>query len=150
MLIRRAKGADIPCMRALEQQAETAAHWAERDYYALFVPEAPRRLALLATETEEIKGFVVARCDLDEWEIENVVVATEHRRVGVGTLLIRELLYEAEKAGATSVVLEVRDSNDPARRLYEKLGFKEVGRRPKYYENPAEDALLLKISVLVP
>ena len=149
MLIRRAIPADIPHIRSLERHAETAAHWAAREYDALFAPEAPKRLALLAGEGDDIEGFLIARCDLDDWEIENVVVASDRQRGGIGGLLVGELLHQAGEAGATSVLLEVRESNLPARRLYGKLGFVETGRRPKYYENPQEDALLLKISVSV-
>lgn len=149
MLIRPATSADIPDMRALEQQAETAAHWAERDYGALFAAEAPKRLALVAGEGGYVAGFLIARCDLDEWELENVVVARERRRSGIGGQLAAALLHQATKAGATSVLLEVRESNGPARQLYKKFGFLEVGRRQNYYRNPAEDALLLKYSVSI-
>jgi len=151
MQIRPATPADVPRMRALEREAETSAHWAEREYDALFAPEAPKRLALVAGEGQGgIYGFIVARCGLEEWEIENVVVAPECRRGGVGTRLVQDVLHQAVELGATSVLLEVRESNRPARKLYERLGFVEVGRRNRYYENPEEDALLLKISVSVP
>jgi ribosomal-protein-alanine N-acetyltransferase len=149
MLIRRATPADIPHMLSLEQQAETAAHWAEREYDALFAPEAPKRLALIAAEGDDVGGFLIARRDLDDWELENVVVASEHRRAGIGGQLVGALLHQAASTGATSVLLEVRESNEPARQLYKKFGFIEAGRRPKYYESPAEDALLLKYSVSI-
>jgi ribosomal-protein-alanine N-acetyltransferase len=149
MLIRRATPADIPHMLSLEQQAETAAHWAEREYDALFAPEAPKRLALIAAEGGDVGGFLIARCDLDDWELENVVVASEHRRAGIGGQLVGALLHQAASTGATSVLLEVRESNEPARQLYKKFGFIEAGQRPKYYESPAEDALLLKYSVSI-
>ena len=136
-------------MRALEQQTETAAHWAEREYDALFAVEAPPRIALVATSEADagrVIGFVIARCATAEWEIENVVVAREERNRGVGIKIIRELLLQAQSAGATSVLLEVRESNLAARRLYEKLGFSQQGRR-NYYRDPEEDALLLSFSM---
>jgi ribosomal-protein-alanine acetyltransferase len=139
-------------MRALEQQSETAAHWAEREYDALFAPEAPPRLALVAcneVDPQQILGFVIARLAGSECEIENVVVGAEYRRRGVGSVLVRDLLLRARLCGATSVVLEVRESNASARRLYEKLGFSEHGRRRSYYQNPREDALLFQFSVAV-
>ena len=150
MLIRRATPADVPSMRALEQHAETAAHWAEREYDALFAAEAPPRIALVATSEEgvdRVVGFAIARCATAEWEIENVVVAREKRKRGVGIKIIRELLLQAQIAGATSVLLEVRDSSMAARRLYEKLGFSQQGRRSNYYQGPEEDALLLCFSI---
>src|SRR4051794_5755617 len=99
MSIRHATPADIPLMRALELQAETAAHWAEREYGALFAPDAPRRMALVAGEgSDDVVGFLIARCGLDEWEIENVVVDTARRRGGVGLALVHELLRQAVAA----------------------------------------------------
>jgi [ribosomal protein S18]-alanine N-acetyltransferase len=149
MLIRRATPADIPHMRELEQQSETAAHWAAREYDALFAPEAPKRLALIAGEGDDVGGFLIARCDLEEWELENVVVAPDRRRAGIGGQLVDALLHQAVEVAATSVLLEVRESNAPARRLYKKFGFIEAGRRPNYYASPVEDALLLKYSVSI-
>lgn len=134
-------------MRILEAQAETAAHWSAREYDALFAPEAPRRIALVAAEADELCGFIIARCGPDEWEIENVVVAAEHRRLGIGSELVRQVLRAAQDAGAAAVLLEVRESNAAARQLYKRLGFAEAGRRPGYYRVPAEDALLLRFSV---
>lgn len=153
VLIRHATPADIPFIRTLEQLTETAAHWSSREYDTLFSPEAPRRVALIAADeadTSNLRGFIIARCGVDEWEIENVVVTRAQQRRGVGSALVDRLLHEARKSGITSVLLEVRPSNAAARRLYEKMGFNEVGRRPGYYREPQEDALLLKISISFP
>ncbi|MFZ0313795.1 MAG: ribosomal protein S18-alanine N-acetyltransferase [Candidatus Korobacteraceae bacterium] len=152
MLIRKATPEDLAILRKLEQEAESAAHWGEGEYDALFAAEAPRRIALVAAEDAdaEILGFVMARCADDEWEIENVVVAREQRRRGVGSVLVGELVQEAGRSGAAAVLLEVRESSDAARRLYEKIGFNQVGRRSGYYREPPEDALLLKICISIP
>ena len=152
MLIRKATPEDIALIRKLEQETESAAHWSEREYDALFAAEAPRRIALVAAEESaaQIMGFVIACCAEDEWEIENVVVASEKRRGGMGSALVRELVQEARRSGANAVLLEVRESNAAACLLYEKTGFKQIGRRPDYYRNPPEDALLLKISISIP
>jgi len=151
VLVRAAIPEDLPHIRAIEQQASTAAHWSEREYEALFASDAPTRIGLVAIEessTPQLAGFVIARCTLDAWEIENVVVGEKHRRHGIGTKLIQELLRRASKGGAVSVLLEVRDSNVAARRLYETLGFSEQGRRRNYYQQPGEDAILLQRSLV--
>jgi ribosomal-protein-alanine N-acetyltransferase len=152
VLIRKATPEDIAIIRKLEHESETAAHWGEREYDALFASEAPRRIVLMAAEEagEQVLGFVIARCADDEWEIENVVVASSGRRRGLGSALVRSLLHQARRSGATSVLLEVRESNAAARGLYEKIGFNQVGKRPSYYREPPEDALLLKISISIP
>ena len=77
-----------------------------------------------------------------EWEIENVVVAAEFLRRGIANELVRELIQRAQNEAASAILLEVRESNLPARRLYEKHGFREVGRRRAYYRDPVEDAIL--------
>lgn len=133
-------------MRALERQTDTAAHWSEREYDALFAAEAPPRMALVATDNDETCGFLIARCGPDEWEIENVVVSAQRRRQGIASVLVQEMLQSAQGTGA-AILLEVRESNTAARQLYQKLGFNEAGRRSAYYRDPAEDALLLRFSM---
>ena len=144
-------------MRRLEHKTETAAHWSAAQYGALFDPAAPIRIALVATEevaTEvsdlsTIDGFLIARCLPDEWEIENVIVDDQHRQRGFGTALVRELLAQARTGGVSSVILEVRESNLPAQRLYESIGFKAESRRNGYYQGPTEDALLYRVRIAV-
>ncbi len=150
MLIRPAVPQDIPQIMSLAAESETAAHWSAREYDALFAPEAPKRVALVACEEsqpEVATGFVITRSGDDEWEIENVVVDPKLRRKGIGRLLIQELLRSAREADAADVFLEVRESNMAARALYDDAGFKEEGRRRAYYQNPEEDALVLRKSL---
>ncbi len=147
MSIRPAVPDDIPAILRIEQQSDTAAHWNQRAYDNLFAADAsPRRTLVAASEevTAAICGFLIVHSMADEWEIENLVVALEQRRHGVGSKLLQQLLHEAAEKGAKAIILEVRESNVPARRLYEKHGFSQEGRRPGYYQNPVEDALLLR------
>jgi ribosomal-protein-alanine N-acetyltransferase len=94
-----------------------------------------------------VAGFAIARCGVDEWEIENVVVDPGLRRQGIARLLIQEVLRQARDRDATDVFLEVRESNVAARGLYSKLGFAEQGRRPRYYHDPQEDAVLMRLGL---
>lgn len=122
------------------------AHWTEQQYHGLFVTkaEAPYRLALVAegVAPPDVLGFLVARNLPPEWEIENIVVAPAARRMGIGSRLVDTLGVRAKQTNSDAVFLEVRESNTAARRLYEKLGFRETGRRKSYYSNPFEDAVL--------
>jgi [ribosomal protein S18]-alanine N-acetyltransferase len=90
---------------------------------------------------------VVAFCSCwivaEELHINTVAVDEAYRRTGVGTRLMREVLREAARRGATRATLEVRASNVAARRLYETLGFTVTAVRPAYYTHPDEDALIL-------
>jgi [ribosomal protein S18]-alanine N-acetyltransferase len=148
--VRRAIPSDIPQICSLEQQSVSAAHWSIEQYEALFCSDAPERLILVAANDVDeamLHGFLVARCLSDEWEIENVVVDGNRRRQGIARSLIEELMGAAGSAGALSVILEVRESNLPAVRLYDSIGFKEDGRRKHYYRSPAEDALLYRLTL---
>jgi [ribosomal protein S18]-alanine N-acetyltransferase len=141
-VIRSAALNDVPAILAIEQQAPGAAHWNAEQYKKL----VGSGLILVAEEaTEEagqLCGFICANAVAGQWEIENVVVAAEFLRRGIANELVRNLVQRAENEAASAILLEVRESNLPARGLYEKHGFREVGRRQVYYRDPVEDALL--------
>ena len=143
--IRAATPADLPGMMALEKRAATAAHWSAQQYEALFGGQGPERIALIIEDEPGLAGFVIARVMDREWEIENIAVAGPARRRGLGTRLLGELLDRARGRGADAVFLEVRESNRAARALYEKWAFLESGRRPRYYKDPEEDAILYRL-----
>jgi ribosomal-protein-alanine N-acetyltransferase len=148
LLIHPATVADLPAMMALEKRAATAAHWSAEQYDALFRASDPGRVALILWEASELQGFVIARVVGKEWEIENIAVAGPARRRGLGTRLLGELLDSARAKDAAAVFLEVRESNQAARVLYEKWAFREGGRRPGYYKDPAEDAILYRLDFI--
>jgi [ribosomal protein S18]-alanine N-acetyltransferase len=140
--IRSATFTDVPAILAIERQAPSAAHWNSEQYNKLLASGVVLVAEQAAEEPGKLCGFICAQAVANEWEIENVVVATAFLRRGIANTLLRELIQHAQKAAASAILLEVRESNHPARRLYEKRGFREVGRRPSYYRDPAEDAIL--------
>lgn len=104
----------------------------------------PLSLWLIAMDGETLAGYVGSQSVLGWADMMNLAVAPEYRRQGIGEKLVMELerCLKAEKV--TCLTLEVRVSNAPAIALYEKLEFMQVGRRPNYYHNPKEDALILR------
>jgi ribosomal-protein-alanine N-acetyltransferase len=128
-------------MMAIEQQAPSAAHWTAGQY--------ERRLEngfiWVAEHEGEICGFVCAKVLPGEWEIENIVVDPEFQRRGLADRLLGALISDAQKRAGTAIFLEVRESNLPARQLYEKRGFAQAGRRKGYYQHPVEDAVLYEL-----
>ncbi len=138
LAIRSAALNDVPAILALEQQAPAAAHWTREQYNQL----ASSGVVLVAEEAGQLCGFVCAQAVAGEWEIENVVVAAGFLRRGIANELMRALIQRAKTEAASAILLEVRESNVAARRLYEKHGFREVGCRRAYYKDPAEDAIL--------
>jgi [ribosomal protein S18]-alanine N-acetyltransferase len=153
--IRPTASRDVPSILAIERADPIAAHWTEDQYLELFQPEGdmPERLVLVAESsptaypegtTCSVIGFLVARHVAPEWELENIVVAPDARRRGVGGQLLDAFLSTARHTNSEAVFLEVRESNVAARNLYEKVGFRQTGRRPAYYVNPLEDAILYR------
>jgi len=127
----------------MEQKAESAAHWTVEQYNNL----VDGGVVLIAEQAGKLCGFICAQIvtgqiGAGEWEIENVVVASELLRRGIASELIVELVQRAREERAAAVLLDVRESNIAARRLYEKYSFREVGRRRLYYKVPDEDAVL--------
>jgi [ribosomal protein S18]-alanine N-acetyltransferase len=146
--IRPATAADIPAMMALEKHAATAAHWSATQYEAAFSSEGPFRVVLIIEEGIGIEGFIAGRELGNEWEIENIAVASPARRRGLGNRLLGKFLDLVRGRGAESVFLEVRESNFAARRLYEKWAFVESGRRRNYYREPEEDAIIYRLGII--
>ena len=144
MLIRSANSADLTAIVALEKQCETAAHWSHSHYESAL--SDPTR-TVLVLEDDAFLGFLVARRVAGEWELENIVVAPHSRGRGCGSLLMQQFLAHAKASRAETIFLEVRESNTPARRLYEKLGFAKSGVRRAYYSSPVEDAVTYQLKL---
>ena len=142
VVIRAAALNDLPAILAIEQQAPGAAHWTADQYSKLVDSGVVLVAEEAAEEAGQLCGFVCAKAVAGEWEIENVVVAAEFLRRGVASELVHALIHRAPGEAASAILLEVRESNLPASRLYEKHGFREVGRRRGYYRDPVEDAIL--------
>ncbi|MGA8540016.1 MAG: ribosomal protein S18-alanine N-acetyltransferase [Terriglobales bacterium] len=138
MPIRSATLSDVPAILAIEQQSSSAAHWVPDRYNKLL----NSGIVLVAEEAGKIVGFICAKAVAGEWEVENVVVAADFRRRGIAKELLCNLIDLARSAAASAILLEVRESNRPARGLYENASFCEVGRRRGYYRDPVEDAIL--------
>jgi len=101
------------------------------------------RVHLLRDDSGAIVAFSVCWIIFDELHINTLAVAPSARRRGFATSLLRSVMEEAEAAGARKATLEVRESNAAALALYQRLGFEVSARRPGYYTNPREDALIL-------
>jgi [ribosomal protein S18]-alanine N-acetyltransferase len=146
MHVRRATRSDLPRLKELERESVTAAHWSPAHYEATLA--APKGLRLvLVIEDHSVVGFLLAHHIADEWEIENILIASAFQRRGLGSQLLRTFLDIAKQSGTKSIFLEVRESNQAARALYEKSGFAQSGRRSRYYRDPGEDAIPYKLEV---
>jgi ribosomal-protein-alanine N-acetyltransferase len=100
---------------------------------------------ILIVRTAEctVAGFCAFWLVFDEIHINNLAMRPGYRGHGIGTALLQRVLEEGKQLGARRATLEVRASNEAARRLYERLGFYVAGVRRGYYSSPVEDALIL-------
>ena len=136
--VRPATSSEVAAILAIERQSPSAAHWTSEQYNNLL----RNGVVLVSEEAGKLAGFICAKAVAGEWEIENVVVAPEFLRRGIASRLLSRLIQQARNAEASAILLEVRESNEPARRLYEKHDFRDVGRRRAYYNDPVENAIL--------
>ena len=108
-------------------------------------PDGEHIFLAAVDEDGAVEGYAGAMIAADEGYISNVAVDPEHRRQGIGGALIEKLVSMAAERGLAFLTLEARASNAPALALYEKYGFRPVGRRKNYYEKPREDAILMTL-----
>ena len=101
-------------------------------------------LWLVALDGDAVVGYVGSQSVMGWADMMNIAVDPAYRRQGVAQELVERLVTALMENDVTCLTLEVRASNEPAKALYGKLGFQQVGRRPNYYRNPKEDALILR------
>ena len=128
----------------LEVEAESFTNPWTRDMYSWELQNrSVCHILLVRMAACRVAGFCAFWLVFDEIHINNVAVRPGLRAQGIGTTLLRRVLEEAQRLGARRATLEVRASNERARRLYERLGFYTAGVRRNYYTSPVEDALIL-------
>ena len=132
----------VASVAAIEKECFGREGWSERSVAGELTNDLA--LWLVAVENDTVAGYVGSQTVCGETDMMNVAVTADFRRRGIAEALVTALVAELKKLESHSLTLEVRASNAPAQALYEKLGFREVGRRPRYYQNPREDALILR------
>ncbi len=138
--IRELRETDIEALSRIEA-ASFSMPWSARDFEDLL--SRSYCIYLVA----EVDGMVAGCCGMtnicNEGNIDNVVVAESFRGQGIAQKLMRELIALGESMGIEAYTLEVRVSNEVAIHVYEKMGFVSEGVRPRFYEKPTEDALIM-------
>ena len=139
-VVRRAGADDIPAMLRIEQRSNPVP-WSRQ----LFAKELERRegATIVATDGDEVVGFLACAGQGDAWHILNVTVDPDHRRRGLGGMLVDGIISLLDGRPYDRYTLEVRVSNDAAIRLYRGRGFVDSGVRPRYYSDNREDALIM-------
>jgi ribosomal-protein-alanine N-acetyltransferase len=136
------------------EEACGLSRWGWEAYHAELAQE--RRSVMLVARHEsagslsagqKVVGFIAARLVADELHVNNVAVREAHRRLGIARRLLETALHQSSQMGARTAFLEVRARNAPAQALYARCGFRMAGRRPGYYTQPAEDALVMSLAI---
>jgi ribosomal-protein-alanine N-acetyltransferase len=142
-VIERIGGAeDLDGVLAVDE-ASFSRPWTRQMYESEFLNRETSRLHVLRLPEVRVAGYIATWIVVDEVHINNIAVLPAYRGRGYGSALLAHALAEAAGVGAERATLEVRRSNDAARRLYERFGFRMAGVRRDYYSHPTEDALIL-------
>ena len=140
--IRELEMRDIEAVSMIEAQSFSMP-WSAKDFEQLI--EDHKSLYLVAEVEDQVVGCCGVTNVCGEGNINNVVVAESYRGKGVAYAMMQELLHKGREMGCLEFTLEVRVSNVAAIHLYEKLGFVSEGIRPRFYERPIEDAMIMWI-----
>lgn len=141
--VRACQDEDLKELRAILEASPEAATWSTRGLQEAF--RSHGAYFLIGRYDDEIAGFISGRRVADEAEIWNLAIRPENRRQGLGRKLVETLVEIFRGEGVNQVFLEVRQSNLNAISFYEKLGFRQVGRREGYYREPEEAAIVLAL-----
>ena len=137
------------------EEASGLSRWGWEAYYGELARE-DETIMLVARPLDKesarknfsILGFIATRLAASELHINNMAVRAGWRKTGIGAQLLGAALEEGMRRGARRAFLEVRASNEAAQALYRKFGFEQSGRRPRYYADPSEDALVMTAALL--
>jgi [ribosomal protein S18]-alanine N-acetyltransferase len=145
MTIRPMAEADVETVMAIVAALPDAPHWDAKAYAAAVARAQSRQGIALVVEgpSSRLAGFIVGGLIAPEAEIESIAVHPAMQRRGIARQLLNAFAGAARELGCSRILLEVRPSNLPARVFYAASGFAETARRPAYYANPVEDAILM-------
>ena len=140
-LIRQARENDVPAIVSIECKTSPEP-WSEAALYRDVV-ENGQALVIVVDIEGRIAGYADVWHIPDEFQLNNIAVVEEFRGNHLAENMLEVLIATARELGLGSITLEVRKSNEPARKLYEKCGFTVVGERPNYYVDNGETAVLM-------
>lgn len=142
MIVRKSKYEDILRVSELEKECFGGESWSYGTIASAF--ENPAYTMLTAEEDGEVIGYGCIMTVCESCDLENILVAEEYRKSGVGRAILNGLIADAKARGAEKMFLEVRVSNAPAMSLYLSCGFKGVHARTRYYSD-GEDCLVMSL-----
>jgi len=146
VIIRRMRPEDVPAVHAIDMLSFNLP-WPERSF-VFEVSENPAARTWVVDCDQRILGMLVLWLIVDEAHIATIATHPDFRRRGIGEKLLIEALKAVRAEGARRAFLEVRAGNQAAQAMYRKHGFDITGRRPNYYKDNGEEALLMTLESL--
>ncbi len=138
--VRHMKKSDLDAVFLIEEECFSVP-WSKRSLLEAF-SHTPWQF-FVAEHEKNIVGYGGVYMILDEGQISNIAVLSSFRGNGIGFAILNKIIDHSKAHRAVRITLELRESNAPARALYEKCGFIQVGCRPNYYTHPVENAILM-------
>ena len=146
MVLRELRWTDIGELAALERELFPHDAWTEPTWWAELAGR-PRRDYVVEEDSEGIAGYAGLDVGSEVADVMTIAVAPRAQGRGLGTTLLQELVDRARGRGAEYLMLEVRDDNLAARRLYEQAGFERLTTRRRYYQPGDVDAHILRLTL---
>ena len=146
MIIRPMVETDLPQVEMIEKSCFSLP-WSEKSFRDASM--APDNIYLVCETEGMIAGYCGLWTVLGEGNITNMAVDSRFRKQGIGAALMREMERRGREQSVDIFFLEVRESNKAARSLYEKMGYRDIGRRKRFYERPVEDAVVMSKTFFV-
>ncbi len=138
---------DVPAVSQIDKMSFSLP-WPEHSFQYEVSENRAARCFVAETEDQRIAAMIVSWIIVDELHIATIATHPEFRRQGIGERILKKALIDGQDAGAHLAFLEVRAGNEMAQAMYRKFGFEVTGRRPRYYRDNGEDAILMTLEPL--
>jgi ribosomal-protein-alanine N-acetyltransferase len=147
VIIRKMTSVDVPAVAQIDQMSFSLP-WPQHSFQYEVSDNRVARCFVAEADGKRIAAMIVSWIIVDEMHIATIATHPDFRRHGIGSQILVEALLDARAAGARLAFLEVRAGNEAAQAMYRKFGFEVTGRRPKYYKDNGEDAILMTLNPL--
>jgi [ribosomal protein S18]-alanine N-acetyltransferase len=147
VVVRRMTAADVPAVSQIDHLSFSLP-WPEHSFQYEVSENHVSRCWVAEADGSRIAAMIVSWIIVDEMHIATIATHPDFRRQGIGERILRDALVDARQLGARLAFLEVRESNAAAQAMYLKFGFRATGKRPRYYRDNGEDAVLMTLEPL--
>lgn len=145
--IRKMTERDVPAVAKIDQ-ISFSLPWPEHSFHYEVSENRVARCFVAETKDRRIAAMIVSWIIVDEMHIATIATHPDFRRQGIGARILTQALLDGQASGARLAFLEVRASNETAQAMYRRFGFRTTGKRPRYYRDNGEDAILMTLEPL--